>query len=59
MRDATDAQLAAMGWQWALRSLDGALLAVTISPHDAESWKCHVLCETVNLFKAEMQGEGK
>lgn len=37
MKDATDQDLKAMGWRWALR-LHGRLMAVTVLASDAARW---------------------
>lgn len=37
MRDATDKQLKAWGWKWALR-YEGRVMAVTVSVFDAARW---------------------
>ena len=48
MRNATDAQLKAMGWKWALR-FEGVVMAVTVSAFDADNWAREGIGEVVNL----------
>jgi hypothetical protein len=49
MRTATDAELRAMGWKWALR-YEGVLMALTVSAHDAANWMNEGAGDVVNLL---------
>ena len=55
MRDATNEQLKAGGWKWALR-LDGKLLAVTVNASDAGRWLDEKAGEVVNLEHEKSKG---
>ena len=48
MRDATDKQLKAWGWKWALR-YEGRVMAVTVSAFDAARWLDEKVGEVVAL----------
>jgi hypothetical protein len=55
MRDATDEQLKAGGWKWALR-FDGRLMAVSVSTFDAARWVDERAGDVVNLETGAMEG---
>lgn len=48
MRNATNEQLKAWGWKWALR-YEGKLMAVTVSSFDAAKWEAENIGEVVTL----------